>query len=164
MPISSAASAVYHPIDMLSRDIYSSLDCITRYVTSALNGRSSYRYETTETKVISEINIHDTYKLGFMMTIFGDQYKLRRANEIRDFLNDNNYLIPLVSDAYSNLQKYFPGSAVFMEVERGDLVISVVTELSPEEATSKLYQFDEDWWLDACIDSRARMCITVEYQ
>jgi len=99
-----------------------------------------------------------------MMTIFGDQYKLRRANEIRDFLNDNNYLIPLVSDAYSNLQKYFPGSAVFMEVERGDLVISVVTELSPEEATSKLYQFDEDWWLDACIDSRARMCITVEYQ
>jgi len=164
MSISNAASAVHHPIGMLSQELYSSLDCIAKYVPPVLKGRSSYRSETTENKPVNEININDKYNLGFMMTVFNNMYKLRKANEIRAFLSDNDYLIPLVSDAYSHLQKYFPGSTVFMEVERGDLLISVRTNLSPENAIKELDKFDDEWWLDACIDSRAKLCIMVEYQ
>lgn len=164
MSTSSAASTVYNPSGIPSTDVIQFLTRITKYISPTFKEVFNYMAETTENKSVTEININDDYNLSFMMTVFGDKYKLRRANEIRDFLNENNFLIPIISNAYEHLSRYFPRSPIFMEIERGILVISVGTELSAEEATSKLYKFDEDWWLDACIDSRARICITVEYQ
>jgi len=165
MYMSGVPNVEYHPGGMpTTGGFHSILICMKEYISPVFKGGFNFMIETTENKLVKKINIIDEHNLGFMMTMFSEKYKLRKANEIGDFLSGNDYLIPLVSDAYGHLQKYFPGSPIFIEVERGDLVISVGTKLSPEQAIKKLDEFDEDWWLDACIDSRAKLCITVEYQ
>jgi|WetSurMetagenome_2_1015567.scaffolds.fasta_scaffold117483_2 hypothetical protein len=102
--------------------------------------------------------------LNFMMATFSDMYKLRRPNEIRDFLEANDFLNPLVSEAHDKLQEYFPNSTIFMEVDQNELVVSVGTSFSPEEADERLHNFDVEWWIDASENSKARLCITVEFQ
>lgn len=96
--------------------------------------------------------------------IIKGMYTLRGSDEVDAFLESNDYLIPLVCEAYPRLINYFPNSAVFMEVVQGELVISVGTALGPRDAKNQLYRFGEDWWLDVDPNLRSRLCITVEFQ
>jgi len=84
--------------------------------------------------------------------------------DVGKFLNSNKFLIPLISEAYNRLPKFFPLSPVSMRVHQNELVIAVMTSLSPEDADEKLDNFDEEWWIDASERSNARLCITVEFQ
>jgi hypothetical protein len=98
------------------------------------------------------------------ITTISHMYTYRGGDEVAKFLENNKFLTPLVSEAYNKLQAHFPHSTIFAEVVHGGLVISVGTTLDPENAIRKLDKFDEDWWLDACDRSQAKLCITVEYQ
>jgi len=163
MSESSTANVTCYPKITPSIDSFIVPNNVAKSV-ALVKGAFRYVSEITPSRAIVRILSTDEKNLNFIMVILSNMYKLRRPNEIRDFLQDNEYLNPLLSDAYNNLQSYFPGSTIFMEVEHGELVISVGTKLPPEQAIENLDKFDEEWWLDACIDSRAKLCITVEYQ
>ena len=115
-------------------------------------------------RAVENMEKTDEKNLNYMMSTFDNMYKLRRPDEIRTFLEDNDFLSPLISEAYWKLQNHFPNSSIFMQVDNNELVISVGTGLSPEEADEKLHNFDEEWWIDASENSNARLCITVEFQ
>ena len=89
-----------------------------------------------------------------------------RDDEIREFLRNNILLGPIVAEAYGKLQKLFPYSTIIMEVVQDELVISIETTLSPEEAIEQLDRFDDEWWLDiaSSLDSFTKLCVRVEYQ
>lgn len=108
--------------------------------------------------------ISDNGNLNYTMSLYNIMFDLRNPAEIREFLEDNKYLISLASEAYHKLQDFFPPSLLFMEVSNNELVISVGTSLSPNEAKKNLDEFDEKWWLDKCTQSNAKLCITVEFQ
>jgi hypothetical protein len=115
-------------------------------------------------KVVNILAPTDEIILNSAMSIFNIMYDLRGGSEISEFLKDNAFLIPLVSEAYEKLQKHFPYSTFFMSVDQDTLVISVGTTLSPEEANENLNRFDEEWWLNVCVNSQAKLCIMVEFQ
>ncbi len=119
---------------------------------------------TIASTAVSDLMLTDEKNLNSMMATYNSMYQLRKPSEIRVFLEDNDFLDPIIADANRRLQKYFPNSTIFMEVDQGELVISVGTSLSPEEADERLNKFDEDWWIDEFINSKARLCITVEFQ
>lgn len=98
-------------------------------------------------------------------------YKFRNRDAVRAFLMEDPSATRLLSEAYGRIRKYFPDSEIFMEVVTDpdflcekELVVSIVTDLSPREAIKRLDAFDEDWWLDASDRSRASICIKVEYK
>jgi hypothetical protein len=106
----------------------------------------------------------DDDNLNYTLALYNNLYTLVNPTDIREFLKNNKYLIPLISEAYHKLQVFFPPSTVFMEVLQNEMVISVGTSLSANEAKNKLDEFDERWWLNECIKSNAKLCITVEFQ
>jgi hypothetical protein len=108
--------------------------------------------------------ISDNENLNYTMALYNIMFEIRNPTETSEFLRDNKYLIPLVSEAYHKLQDFFPPSPLFMEVSHNEMVISVGTSLSPNEAKRNLDEFDEKWWLDKCTESNAKLCITVEFQ
>lgn len=118
------------------------------------------------TKALGEANemILDDDKLNYTLALYNDLYTMRNPANIKEFLKNNKYLIPLISEAYYKLQMFFPPSTIFMEVLQNEMVISVGTSLSANEAKNKLDEFDDRWWLNECIRSNAKLCITVEFQ
>jgi hypothetical protein len=144
----------------LDRSIIDKLDEILK----PLNSLSNILNSSNIMGFVKESINTDAKNLNFMMAAFNNMYKLRRPNEIRDFLEANDFLNPLVSEAHDQLQKHFPSSTIFMEVDQNELVMSVGTSFSPEEADERLHNFDVEWWIDASEKSKARLCITVEFQ
>lgn len=106
----------------------------------------------------------DDIFINSAMTIFSNMYVLRGNDEVQELLRNNTFLVPIVAEAYGKLQTHFPYSTIYMDVIEDELVISVGTTLSPEQAKNALYRFDEEWWLDVCINSQSKLCITVEFQ
>jgi len=106
------------------------------------------------------------------LTLLSRVYNFRRESEIFEFLEDKSSLIPLVVEAHERIRDYFePSTELVLEVitdpeatEDYELVIFVRTNLSPDDALSKLEQLDEEWWLDASSDMREKLCIHVEFE
>lgn len=98
-------------------------------------------------------------------------YTFRGRPEVLWFLGRYPFLVPLVLEAYSKIGDYFPLSQVFLEVftdpegiDEDQLVMFIATDLTPDEAVSRLDEFDEDWWLDALDQAQGKLCINVEFR
>ncbi|MBE0516022.1 MAG: hypothetical protein IBX41_01345 [Methanophagales archaeon] len=98
-------------------------------------------------------------------------YVLRREEEVYDFLVKDSFLFPLLLEAYDKISNYFEESSkVFLEVvtdpEAGDedLLISIHTNLRPEEAFNRLSQLDKEWWLDTPTYVRKKICIDLDFK
>jgi len=99
-------------------------------------------------------------------------YIFRRQSEVIKFLVDNSFLFPLLQEAYEQIRNYFGKSPqVVFEVVTDpeaagvqELVIIILTNLSPDKAFKKLEQLDEEWWLDAPANARRKLCIDVEFE
>jgi len=90
--------------------------------------------------------------------------------EVGRFLEERPFLVGLLREARVELAKYFPRSAVRLEVLHdadfgGDaqLVASAVVNLEPLEARRRLRQFDREWWLDNVQRAEGAVCITVDF-
>lgn len=129
-------------------------------LTKALLGSRS----NAEDNFSGNLDQTESKDLNYIMSILNIMYMIRDGVRVREFLRDNTYLAPIISEAYPELQKHFPHSTFFMDIDQGTLVISVGTTLSPEVANENLNRFDEEWWLDVCVNSHAKLCITVEFQ
>lgn len=98
-------------------------------------------------------------------------YRFRRDREVSDFLNEHNYLFPLLIEGYQQIEKCFgEGTQVVLEVltepesnEEGELFALIQTSLPTEEATGQLEQLDQEWWLEASLQAECRLNVDVEY-
>lgn len=101
-------------------------------------------------------------------------YSLRRAVEVKKFVGEHPFLVPLLGVAHSAATRYFDPLSLDLEViaepdssgsaEDQQLVLFVVLESKPHEAYSKLQRFDNEWWLDAMDEAQGCLCISLEFR
>lgn len=98
-------------------------------------------------------------------------FNFKRRDEVLQFLAEYLFLRGLLSEAVEHLRVYFPkfqfGLEVVSDPEGEDdrqLVLSVVSDISPSESLARLRQFDEEWWLDAMERARGKLCINLEFR
>ena len=96
-------------------------------------------------------------------------YELRNGEQVVQFLQDHVYLWPLLKEARHYISMYFgslpPALEVVADPDGGtsiQLIISILTSLSPESALECLDALD-DWWLDVLPRARRKLNITLEY-
>lgn len=98
-------------------------------------------------------------------------YSFRQKEDVAEFLESHPYLVPLLFEAYPQMEKHFGGNApVFLEVitdpeatDDRELYALIGTRLSPEEALERLDQFDKDWWLRTLDRAQCKLCIHIEF-
>lgn len=98
-------------------------------------------------------------------------YSFRRKEEVAEVLESHSYLVPLLFEAYPQMEKHFDHHpVVFLEVitdpeadDDRELYAFIGTRLPPEGALDKLEKFDKDWWLRALDKAKGNLCIHVEY-
>ena len=113
----------------------------------------------------------DTVVPNFTIQTLEQQYIFRDRAEVIGFLENHSFLIPLLLEAYSRIGLYFPEyPEVILEVvtdpevpDDNQLVASIKTNLSPNEALEKLDSFDSKWWLQSMDRARGELCINVEF-
>jgi hypothetical protein len=96
-------------------------------------------------------------------------YVFRDLREVRLFLGEHPYLIPILVDSYVKIGEYFPDSEIFLGVynnpeANGDaeLVAYIATKLPPKDAVRQLRQLGRDWALDAMERARGNLRISIE--
>ena len=92
---------------------------------------------------------------------------------VSHYLDKHCFLVPLLREVDVKIRQYFDvDSPLTMEVvqdfesgsEEGDELFAMIpTTLPPEEALQRLWQLDEEWWLEASHRGRHRMNIGIEY-
>jgi len=97
-------------------------------------------------------------------------YTIAQPEEVQEFLEENSFLMPLVSATYENIRKYMSYSDVTLDLEidpedgTESLVAHVVTSLPVEEAHQQLKQFDCQWWLNVLDQARSKFYVNLEVE
>jgi hypothetical protein len=108
---------------------------------------------------------------NFSTQLLEREYIFRDRRQVKDFLENHPFLLPLLFEAYGKIRIYFePYPQVFLEVvtdpevpEDIKLVAFIQTSIEPEEALKKLNRLDCEWWLQAMDRARGRLCIHLEF-
>jgi hypothetical protein len=112
-----------------------------------------------------------TVPSNFIIQAIEQHYVFKDRDEVIGFIKNRPFLIPILTEAYSKIGSYFPESPqVFLEVvtdpevpDDTQLVASVKTNLSPDEALERLDSFDREWWLQSMDRAKGELCIDVEF-
>ena len=95
-------------------------------------------------------------------------YSVSKQEEVQDFLEQNSFLVPLVSATYENIGKHFSSySKVTLDLETDpedateSLAAHVVTSLPVDEAYKQLKQFDWQWWLNVMDQARSKFYVNL---
>lgn len=107
----------------------------------------------------------------FMIQLLELHYVFRQRDEVIRFLEDHAFLVSLLLEARGKINLYFPEyPMVFLEViidpeipEDIQLVASIRTSLSPDEALDRLDSLDKGWWLEWMDKAQGELCIHVEF-
>jgi hypothetical protein len=98
-------------------------------------------------------------------------YGLRKAAEVRHFLEVHPFLVPLLKEAATIVREYFPTSEPFLEVVADpevageeQLVMHIPVDQDQDKASKALDQLDEKWGFDAIEKSQDKLCITLEFR
>lgn len=98
-------------------------------------------------------------------------YIFKERLEVLDFINLHPFLAPLLFEVVGRIAQFFPEPQLSLEVvsdfefpDSSQLVLSIETTLSPDEALKRLDSFDDDWWLDTAREAEGRLCIDVEFR
>ncbi len=118
-----------------------------------------------------ETNSKITYEVGQMAQIIDLLYTFRNRPEVEQFLQEHEFLLPLLVDAYPVIEKHFgPNPEVVLEVvaepesvDDLELVAFIRTNLSPDQALDKLHRFDDEWFLGVLDRTQGILCIHVEF-
>ncbi len=87
------------------------------------------------------------------------------------FLDHHPFLVPILIEAFFQIERFFPSFVGFLEVHTDpddsmdrQIMLSIMTSLSSEDALATLDQFDEQWWLDALGKAQGKLCIMLGFQ
>jgi hypothetical protein len=96
-------------------------------------------------------------------------YEIRRPEEVRLFLGEHPFLLPLLEEAHARIQERFPTSRVFLQVlndpeaaANSHLIAFVATDDDPAAAFRKLQDLDANWWLTAMDRAEGKFHINLE--
>jgi hypothetical protein len=83
---------------------------------------------------------------------------------IKSSLEKNQFLVPLLYAAFFQIKKYFPDAVVLLNFDQEyeddqQLMATIITNKSPDEAFQRLQQLDEQWWLEALDDAQIKLSI-----
>jgi hypothetical protein len=99
-----------------------------------------------------------------------DGYELRNTQQIQRFLQDHDYLLPLLLEIKQRIVAYFPDAPLALEVANNpestgdEQLIAIITEsAAPEDVFDRLEQFDREWWIGAVRSAQGKLCITAEF-
>lgn len=97
-------------------------------------------------------------------------YTFEYEAAVRGFLDAHEYLLPLIFEATGEIQKDFPDSLLFLDLDidpdgtYDQLVISIETTLSAEQALARLNRIQQRWWLDALDHTKGHLGISLTYR
>lgn len=93
---------------------------------------------------------------GTVVDIVSDLYSFRDRNNVRAFLEMHREILPVLVEAYSQIQAHFgSGTPVVLTViseptnrQSAELFALISTSLPVEQALAAMRRFDDEWWLD----------------
>ncbi|MDQ3714014.1 MAG: hypothetical protein M3388_17600 [Acidobacteriota bacterium] len=105
------------------------------------------------------------------ITALPSKYEISNFEEVKSFLSKNRFLISLLEEIPNKIFQYYGGEQkialeVFYEPDfpqSSKLWVSVLTELSAEEARSIMDKIDEDWWLANINRAKCKLNIGIDY-
>jgi len=105
----------------------------------------------------------------FSMPCLRSEYIATNETEITLFLSKHLFLIPLLNEAYVQIQTYFPHSKIYLKISRDhdstepfeELVAIINTDLSVKDTMRQLDEFDDNWWYDNIDRARDLLIIRV---
>lgn len=80
--------------------------------------------------------------------------KIYKTEEATNFLKFRPYLNKLLYQVTEKADKYFNNPKLYLRLiyepdfDEEELLLSIVTEKTPEEALETLKKFDDEWWID----------------
>jgi len=97
--------------------------------------------------------------------IFED-YNLINPDEIKIFLEQNTFLYEIIKLTPKKIKEYFPNSNLYLEIKSDieidsmkKLIVLIENDMELEEGKETLDTFYDDWWFDASLKTKAKMCI-----
>lgn len=102
----------------------------------------------------------------------GGHFYFKNIEVVRQFLKSHRILIPVLTEVRQKVAQYFGSETLsnlelFIDPEDNPsepiLFALILTTLPATEATTRLAQLDDEWWLDQPHDVRRLMNIDVEY-
>ena len=128
--------------------------------------------------VLNEKSTSATFISEAQLQLIMRHYVFRNDTEVKHLLRENPFLAQLLFDTYSKIEAHFPESQVFLEVATDyeafdyypgiinndkELVASITTHLSPEEAMDALNKFYDKWWLKALEKAKGKVSFSLEF-
>ena len=108
------------------------------------------------------ITINEPLKYVGEQKIIAQELHLLKTPTAMNVLRNNFELDILISRAEMKIKDYFGITPLYLETLGDDeLLMSIATDLPPEEALNKLHQFDNDWWIENEPLSDGKLCIDV---
>lgn len=107
-----------------------------------------------------------------LLTIIERRYVFDQRDQVLAFLNQHPDLMPLLLEAFTQIQAAFHGVQIVMQVltdpereapQQLGLFI-LVADREPSDALARLAVFDAAWWLDAMDRASGRVLITLAAQ
>lgn len=99
-------------------------------------------------------------------------YFFREPLQVKQFLLEHAFLIPILFELYPRAAKYF-GGTLFISLEviadgessaESQIFAYVQTTARLEEGLARLKRFDDEWWLDAMRFAHGRLVVDLEFQ
>ena len=110
----------------------------------------------------NNVVVNDSFKYVAEQYFIGQEQHSIKTDEAAEIFQKNWDLAILVSRAEIKLKDYFGITLVYLEtVENCELLMSVATKLSPEEALNRLHRFDDEWWIENEPLAKGMLCIDV---
>jgi hypothetical protein len=98
-------------------------------------------------------------------------FALRRPEEVREFLQDHPFLLPLLREGHGQIRQCFPSDPLFLQVvfdpeDAGGahLVAFISSDQPPAIAFAQLRKLDAGWWLDAMDRAQGKFLINLEFR
>ncbi len=98
-------------------------------------------------------------------------YSVLKPEKVADYLEKFPFLVPLLTLAHSEIRKYFMPARLFLELvtdpdayDTIDLVLFIIPDCTPNEASKSFDQLGEDWWLDTMPQAQGKLLIVTEYR
>ena len=140
-------------------EILEATSCLTTSVSSRFLSRLQGALSTMQTRTADTASSIESF------------YSLKSKTAVIQFIDEHSFLIPLLLEAREEIAAFFPKSDVSLEITtdpeaEGDyqLLASVSTSLTAEDAYRRLKEFDRAWWLDELGRSQSLLCISIDLQ
>ncbi|MGH9844555.1 MAG: hypothetical protein ACREEM_38020 [Blastocatellia bacterium] len=96
--------------------------------------------------------------------------EMRKPEVVKSFLEENDFLIPLIGEASEKLAEYFGAETpqileVIFHPDDGSTELFLFIQVEPaiSNARARLDRFDEDWWLGEMYRSQNKIVISLEF-